>query len=98
MHFRYFINHTLKSNTTSYENSIPQSKYITPNLNYLAFVRNYNLVEVIQITKSKHVDHIATFTCLHRRSIKMSYALFGGKPPDYKQPSIPTQSYRQIQE
>ena len=27
-----------------------------------------NLVEAIQTTKPKHVDHITTFTCLYRRS------------------------------
>ena len=35
---------------------------------YLASVSFKNLMEAIQITKLKRVDHIATFTCLHRRS------------------------------
>ena len=35
---------------------------------YLASVSFWNLMEAIQITKLKRVDHIATFTCLHRRS------------------------------
>ena len=35
---------------------------------YLASVSFWNLMETIQITKLKRVDHIATFTCLHRRS------------------------------
>jgi len=35
---------------------------------YLPSVSFWNLMEAIQITKLKRVDHIATFTCLHRRS------------------------------
>ena len=35
---------------------------------YLASVSFWNLMEAIQITKLKRVDHITTFTCLHRRS------------------------------
>jgi len=34
---------------------------------YLASVSFWNLMEAIQITKLKRVDHIAMFTCLHRR-------------------------------
>ena len=35
---------------------------------YLASVSFWNLMEAIEITKLKRVNHIATFTCLHRRS------------------------------
>ena len=37
---------------------------------YLASVSFWNLMEAIQITKLKRVDHIATFTCLHPESRK----------------------------
>ena len=36
-------------------------------ISYLASVSFWNLMEAIQITKLKRVDHIAMFTCLHRR-------------------------------
>ena len=58
---------------------------------YLASVNFQNLIEAIQITKLKWVDHIATFTCLYRRLTRSE-----GAPPIHKYISAPKQAHFRI--